>query len=78
MKWTKGLMIVPALFLSGCDESYVADYEKPYVTVCSTLYLDKLNERVNDYIAHGYTVIGNVALHRGDVCQTLERMNNDT
>lgn len=84
MKWT-GLMIVPALFLCGCGESYETIYSKPYVVVCSgvrnnwfrEIDTKRLSERVNDYVNHGYTVSGNLTGTRGEICQTLERMNNE-
>lgn len=85
MEWTKGILIVPALFLGGCGETYEATYSKPYVAVCSGTYgnfftqinTKKLNDRVNDYIAHGYTVTGNLVITRREICQALERTNNE-
>ena len=85
MEWTKGLMIVPALFLCGCGESYEATYSKPYVVVCSgvrnnwfrEIDTKRLSKRVNDYISHGYVVSGNISGTRSEICQTLERVSNE-
>jgi len=85
MEWTRQLLIVPALFLCGCSESYNDTYEKPYATVCSgrktnffsEIHTDRLNERVNKYMSHGYSPMGNLVMNRHEVCQSLERMTND-
>lgn len=85
MEWTKALIIVPALSICGCSESYNDTYEKPYVTVCSgrktfiiaEIHTDRLNKRVNEYMNRGYQPMGNLVINRHEVCQSLERISNE-
>ena len=82
MKW---ILIVPALSLCGCSQLNEDTYTRQYVVVCSgirngfftEINTNRLNDRVNDYISHGYVVTGNLAGTRSEVCQTLEKGEAD-
>ncbi|MES2356293.1 MAG: hypothetical protein V4568_18190 [Pseudomonadota bacterium] len=65
------IILIALMLLPGCDRfSALRNYNKKYVTVCRCWATD-LSDVVNDYLEHGYEVVGQVAVSRNGVCQTL-------
>ena len=65
------IILIALVLLPGCDRfSTPRDYDQKYVTVCRLCTSD-MNDVVNDYLEHGYEVVGQVSVSRNNKCQTL-------